>query len=76
MERSLGQLLYADVAVCLFGEAVSAEVRHLTLRQKAIVYCLVVEGCDWATTTALIGCTEWELRQTLKTAFANTKGGQ
>lgn len=69
VEPTLRQLLFADVAVCLFGEAVPPSLVGLSLVEKLAIYCLMVEELDWQQTQELLGCTQWRI----KAALAKTK---
>ncbi len=68
-ERHLRQLLFASTAVCLFGEGVPPQLAMLPLRDRIVIYCLVVEELDWKATQELLGCTQWPIRMALKEAL-------
>ncbi len=68
-ERHLRQLLFASTAVCLFGEGVPPQLAMLPLRDRIVIYCLVVEELDWKATQELLGCTQWPIRTALKEAL-------
>jgi hypothetical protein len=70
---ALIRLLYADVAVCLVGEAIPPQLGHLSLRQKAILYSLLVEYLDWDGARELVGCTSWEIRIAVREGMSNVR---
>ena len=68
-ERCLRQLLFASTAVCLFGEAVPPRMASLPLRDRLILYLLLVEEVDWKQAQELTGCTEHGVRSAIKHAM-------
>lgn len=74
LEQALGQLLWGDVAVALIGEGVPSTVATLSLKQRLLMYCLLVEGCDWQTTQGLLGCSQWFVRRAISDALERVGG--
>lgn len=69
VERAFRQVLFSTAAPCLFGECVPALLRNMTLRERALIYCLVVEEMEWEDAQHLLGCSEWALRVSIKKTF-------
>jgi hypothetical protein len=67
-ERQLQRLLFPSAAVLLFGEGVPAALAYLTLRQKAVLYLLLVESWQWQAIQEFLGCSEWTIRQAVRQA--------
>jgi len=65
IEVCLRQLLFAEVAVCLFGDAVPDRLRDLTLQERCTAYCLLVEEMDWRAVQELFGCTQHRIRSVI-----------
>jgi hypothetical protein len=74
VERSLSQLLWADVAVALIGDATLPAIDALPLRKRLILYLLLVHHADWATITELMHASNWEIRQAILQGLAATGG--
>ncbi len=74
-ERHLRQMLFASTAVCLFGEGVPTQLAPLPLRDRIVIYCLVVEELDWKATQELLGCTEHAVRCAIKGVQDQIGGG-
>jgi hypothetical protein len=66
LEAHLGKLFWADVAVALLGQHVSPEVAKLSLKQRLVMYCLLVEGLTQQETIQIMGCTEWDIDRSLR----------
>ncbi len=64
-ERHLRQLLFPSAAVCLFGEGVLAQLAALPLRDRVVVYCLLVEEMCWSGVEELLGCSEHVIRRAI-----------
>jgi hypothetical protein len=43
LEAELGRLLWSDVAVALIGHSVPGQVARLSLKQRLVLYCLLVK---------------------------------
>jgi hypothetical protein len=69
VERTLQQLVWADVAVALIGEGVTKRVAALSLRDRLILYCLAVEGCSWKQTQEAMRAREFDVRRALRRAM-------
>jgi len=65
VERACRQMFYASVAVCLVGECVPVALRELALRERLLIYCLVVEEMQWSAIEAPLHCTEWSIRESI-----------
>lgn len=65
VERSLSQLLWADVAVGLIGEGTLPAMSVIPLRRRLVLYLLLVEGATWRQIMLLLHATNWEIRQSI-----------
>lgn len=75
LETQLSKLLWADVAVCLFGASVPSQIAGLSLQQRMILYLLLVEHSSWQEVMSLTGCSEHAIRRTIKDGL-RAVGGQ
>ena len=75
IEQCLQKLLYAEVAVCLFGDAVPEQLRDLTLKERAVAYCLLVESMKWKEIQELLGCTKHFIRSVIIKLSRLLEGG-
>jgi hypothetical protein len=66
LEAHLSRLLWADVAVALIGQSVPKEIATLSLKQRLILYSLLVEGITQEETIQIMGCTEWDIDRSLR----------
>jgi hypothetical protein len=66
LESHLARLLWADVAVALIGHGVPPEVSKLSLKQRLVLYCLLVEGLTQEEIIQIMGCTEWDVDRSLR----------
>ena len=66
LETHLGRLLWSDVAVALLGQSVPRRVARLSLKQRLILYTLLVEGITQDETIQIMGCTEWDIERSLR----------
>lgn len=73
-EHHLRQLLFASMAVCLVGEAVPPRMTTLSLRDRILLYLLLVEEVDWKQAQELTGCTEHGVRSAIKHAMEQIGG--
>lgn len=69
-EKQIRQILYPCAAPMLFGSLVPPEMERLGVQGRLIAYCLVVEELGWEEIMALLGCTEWSIRSSIKNALA------
>ncbi len=69
-ELHLRRLFFPSVALCLFGEAVPPKCAALTYKQKALVYCILVEQLTRQETSQLLGATNWSICAALHEAEA------
>jgi DNA-directed RNA polymerase specialized sigma subunit len=52
--------------VSLVGHIVPPAVTSLSLKQRLILYCLLVEGITQEETIHITGCTEWDVDRSLR----------
>lgn len=77
VEKGMKQLLWADVAVSLIGDAALPElVQNLTLQRRLILYCLLVEDMRQAPVRNLMRCTDWTIRESIRIGFEAVEGGR
>jgi hypothetical protein len=77
VEKGLKQLMWADVAVSLIGDAALPElVSALPLKRRLMLYTLLVEDMRWHTIKPLLRCTDWQIRESIRIGFKAMEGGQ
>ncbi len=74
VERACRQVLFSSSAACLIGECVPVALRHLTLRERLLIYCLLVEEMQWSEIQALLHCSEWSIRESINKTFTYLGG--
>lgn len=74
VERALGQLLWADVAVALIGDSVPSKLSAIPLRRRLILYMLLVEQYEWSQIMEVMSVTNWEIRQAINTGLTAIGG--
>ncbi len=62
-------MLFSSSAACLIGECVPTKLRDLSLRERLVLYMLVVEEMQWSEIQDLLHCTEWSIRESIKKTF-------
>lgn len=73
VERQLTNIFYPSTALLLFGELVPPELEVLGLQGRAIMYCLLVEQMERDAVQALLGVSEWKVKQTIRLAMEGLK---
>lgn len=70
VEKSIKQLLWADVAVALIGDAALPElVQSLSLERRLIAYCLLVEDMRREPIRRLFHSSDWNIRECIRIAM-------
>ena len=76
VEKGLKQLMWADVAVALIGDAALPElVCALPLKRRLILYSLLMDDIRWHTIKPLLRCTDWQIRESIRIGFKAVEGG-
>lgn len=73
-DLQLRQVFFPEAAILLFGELVPAELAVIGLQARLALYCLAVEELSWLDIQALLGCSEWAIRQALKGGIEALEG--
>jgi hypothetical protein len=77
VEKGIKQLLWADVAVALIGDAALPElVQSLPLKRRLMLYALLVEDMRWSSIQPLFRCTNWQIRESIRIGFDAVGGGK
>jgi hypothetical protein len=76
VDKALRQLVWADVAVALIGDAALPEiVEALSLRRRLIAYSRVVEETTINQTVELFNASHWEVSEAIRIGLKATQGG-
>lgn len=70
VEKAFKQLMWADVAVALIGDAALPElVSDLPLKRRLLHYTLLVEDLRWHRARPMLRCTDWQIRESIRIGF-------
>ena len=66
IERRFIQWFFADVTVCLFGDGMPRQLLGLTLRDRLIIYLLLIEVMEWRDIQDAMRCTEHAIKAAIQ----------
>lgn len=69
IERTFRQIWYPSAAPLLLGAMVPIELKDLSLKERLILYLLIVQESTYEEVQELLGCSDWSIRQAIKKAM-------